>query len=278
MGNFLAFLATTLQQSCQNFFVHVQTKILRKNRFFGKFILFFIISGVRAKSFQSFDEKLLAGFSQLHSTCTLELQQFWSARKFFVFFGTKLWQAFQNFLVHVSRMFWGETTLLGMRPKFSTFPEFEHKVFRVLTRNFLTGSSQLDSAYPDEDFLFFWRQELKEKLLFSKKNALPSFWDFAINRFSVFLAALLWQACQNFVVHVQTKIFTNNFFGMLTNFSSFPEIQQKFFRVLTTKFRQGGHNCIIHVHRNIFRKVIFLSKSSMFFPWFTESELPICGL
>ena len=72
MGNFFAFLATTLQQSCQNFFVHVQTKILRENRFFGKFILFSIISGVRAKSFQSFDEKFLAGFSQLHSTCTLE--------------------------------------------------------------------------------------------------------------------------------------------------------------------------------------------------------------
>ena len=73
------------------------------------------------------------------------------------------------------------------------------------------------------------------------------------------------QACQKFVVHVQTKIFANKFFGRLINFSSFPEIQQKFFRVLTTKFQQGGHNCCILVHRNIFRKVNFLSICSKFF-------------
>ena len=55
------------------------------------------------------------------------------------------------------------------------------------------------------------------------------------------------------------------FSGRLINFSSIPEIQQKFFRVLTRKFRQGCQNCIIHVHRNIFRKVVFLSSSSKFF-------------
>ena len=40
--------------------------------FLESLYFFFIISGVRAKSFQSFDEKFFAGLSQLHSTCTLE--------------------------------------------------------------------------------------------------------------------------------------------------------------------------------------------------------------
>ena len=40
--------------------------------FLESLYFFFIISGVRAKSFQSFDEKFFAGLSQLHSTRTLE--------------------------------------------------------------------------------------------------------------------------------------------------------------------------------------------------------------
>ena len=48
------------------------------------------------------------------------------------------------------------------------------------------------------------------------------------------------------------------------NFSTILELQQKVFRVLTRSFRQRGHNCILHVHRNILRKFIFLSKNSFF--------------
>ena len=184
-------------------------------------------------------------------------------------------QAFQSFLVHVRRTFWGETTLLGKRRNFSSFLEFEQTVLRILTRIFRQGGH---NRILRAQMKFFWRKEVKENLFFSENFALLSTSNFERKKSLILLQASLRQACQNFVVHVQTKIFTNNFFGRLINFSSFPEIQQKFFRVLTRKFLQGGHNFIIHVHRNIFRKVIFLSKSSMFFPWFSESELPICGL
>ena len=74
-----------------------------------------------------------------------------------------------------------------------------------------------------------------------------------------FLATKLRQACRNFIVHVRMNVFTNRFLGILISFSSFPELEQKVFRVLTRKFWQGGHNCILHVHRNTLKKVIFLS-------------------
>ena len=51
--------------------------------------------------------------------------------KVFRFLATKLRQACQNFIVHVRRTFWGETTLLGRRPNFSSFPEFEQTFFRI---------------------------------------------------------------------------------------------------------------------------------------------------
>ena len=137
--------------------------------------------------------------------------------------------------------------------------------------------SQLHSAWPDEVFFISWNREMKENFFFQCFASL-SFSDFERKWFLVILQAWLRQACQKFVVHVQTKIFTNKFFGRLISFSSLPEIQQNFFRVLTRKNRQGCHNCIIHVHRNVFRKVIFLSKSSNFFSWFSESELQMFRL
>ena len=106
---------------------------------------------------------------------------------------------------------------------------------------------------------------MKENLFFFENFALLLFSNFEPKRSLVLLQARLRQACQKFVVHVQRKIFTNQFFGKLINFSSIPEIQQNFFRVLTRNFRQGVHNCIIHVHRNILRNFIILSKNSSFF-------------
>ena len=78
--------------------------------------------------------------------------------KFFRILGTKLREACQNFIVHFRRTFWGETTLLGKRTSFSSFPQFEQNVIRVLTRIFLTVWSQLDSACPDEDFFIFLKE------------------------------------------------------------------------------------------------------------------------
>ena len=46
---------------------------------------------------------------------------------------------------------------------------------------------------------------------------------------------------------------------------------------MTRIIRQCGHNCILHIHRHFLRKVIFPSKNSSYFSWFSESELQICG-
>ena len=62
-------LQAWLGQACQKFVVQVQTNIFA-NRFFWKAYQFFVISGIPAKSFQSFDENVLTGWSQLRSTCT----------------------------------------------------------------------------------------------------------------------------------------------------------------------------------------------------------------
>ena len=166
--------------------------------------------------------------------------EFWNV---FRFLATKLRQACQNFVKHVRRTFWGETTLLGKRPSFSSFPEFEQTVFRFLTGIFGQGGHNRILRARMKFFLKFWRREMKEKLLLFEKNfALLSFSDFERKRSLVLLQAWLRQACQKFVVHVQTKILTKILFGRLFIFSSIPEIQPKFFRVLTRNFRQGGHN------------------------------------
>ena len=136
-----------------------------------------------------------------------------------------------------------EKLFFGRHTIFSSFPEFEQTVFRVLTRNSLTGWSQLDSAYPDENF--FLKEGLKEELLFSKKIALLSFWDFERKRFSVILAAWLRQACLNFVTSLymfrrtfrpvgflESSSDFHNFWNCSKKFSKFW--RENFGRVVTT--------------------------------------------
>ena len=105
---------------------------------------------------------------------------------------------------------------------------------------------------------FWWE---KKTILFDKVY-IHLLWNLGV--FFVFLPTVLRQACQKFIVHVQMNIFTNRFLGNLASFSSFPEFEQKVFGVSTRKFRQGRHNCILHVHRNILRKVIFFEKFIFF--------------
>ena len=83
---------------------------------------------------------------------------------------------------------------------------------------------------------------MKEKILLFENFALLSFSDFERKRSLVLLQAWLRQASQKFVVHVQTKFFTKKFFESRINFSSFPELQPKVFRILKRKFRQSVHN------------------------------------
>ena len=68
-GKLFVFLSTKLRQACQKLIVHVQTNILGRNHFVWKEHKFFILSGIRAKTFQSFDDKFFTGWSQMDSTC-----------------------------------------------------------------------------------------------------------------------------------------------------------------------------------------------------------------
>ena len=68
-GKVFRFFATNLRKACQNFIVHVQTIILGRNYFVWKAHNFFVFSGIRAKCFQSFDDKFSTGWSQMDSTC-----------------------------------------------------------------------------------------------------------------------------------------------------------------------------------------------------------------
>ena len=79
-----------------------------------------------------------------------------------------------------------------------------------------------------------------------------------------------WRQSYGSLVKISFYVFRRTFWGKIgffeiLFFSSFPEFEQKVSRVLRGIFWQGCHNCILHVHRNYFRKVIFLSKSSKFF-------------
>ena len=49
-------------------------------------------------------------------------------------------------------------------------------------------------------------------------------------------------------------------FGKRISFSSFPDFEQKIFRVLTTNFSRGGHKWILHVQKHNLRKKNFPPK------------------
>ena len=178
---------------------------------------------------------------------------------------TKLRQACQNFIVHVRRTYWRETTLLGKRTNFSLFPEFEQSVFRILTGIF--GQGGHNRFLRAQMKFFYFLKEVNEGKFTS------SFWKLRIaiifrlcaKRSLVLLQAWLRRLVKKSWYMFRRKFLQRKFleglfyFPHLQIFSKiFSEFRRKNFgRVVTTTF--------IHVHRHIFRKVILLSKSSEFF-------------
>ena len=53
-------------------------------------------------------------------------------------------------------------------------------------------------------------------------------------------------------------------FGKRISFPSFPDFEQKVFRVLTTIFSRGGHKWILHVQKHNLRKIKFPSRKFIF--------------
>ena len=154
-GRFFVFLATKLRQACQKFLVHVQANNLT-NKFFGKLINF--------SSFPHFEQKFSEVWREIcgrvvTTAFCVSTWRFFSiseGRKWGKFFSKKLhchhfqtfnekythcplqaWlrQACQKMVVHVqSNIF--TNRFFAQLIFFSSFPEFQQKVFNVLTRNF----------------------------------------------------------------------------------------------------------------------------------------------
>ena len=159
----------------------------------------------------------------------------------FRFFGNKVTPGLPKLLVHVRRTFLGETTLLGKRTTFSSIPEFEQNVFIILTGTF--GQGGHNRILRDQMKFFLFLKERSEG-----KNT--SFWKFRIaiifrlwakKIFSTF-AGMVTAGLSKIRCTCSDEVFTKKFFESLINFSSFPELQPKVFRILTRKFRQSGHN------------------------------------
>ena len=166
--------------------------------------------------------------------------------------------------MHVRRTFWGETTLLAKRPNFSSFPEFEQTVFRILTRIFGQGGHNRILRAQLKFFLIFEGEKWRKKTSFWKFRISIIFRLWANKIFSTFAgmvtAGLSKIRClcsdEDFNKEIFWKAYY--FFPHFQKYSKkFSEFWENFGRVVTTTF--------IHVHRNISRKVIFLSKSSKFF-------------
>ena len=241
---------------------------------FQKIPDFFVVSGICAANLWIFTEKTLLASSKLHSAL-LKNHVWWKkncwkncnfnnigVREIFSYFWGQSYARLAKIPLCILDERFGEKQLCWESAQaFRPFRNSSKTLSELWREFFWQGGHNWILRVQMKIFLFFWRNELKERITFFEQNCIAillGLWEKKILR--VF-AAWLRQACQNFVIPVQTKIFTNKFFGRLISFSSFPEIQQNFFRVLTRKNRQGCHNCIIHVHRNIFRKIIFLSKS-----------------
>ena len=176
---------------------------------------------------------------------------------------TKLRQACQNFILHVRRTFRGETTLLAQifhhfRNSSKRFSEFWQEFSgRVVTTAF---------CVPRWNFFLFFEGEKWRKKYFLLKNAHCYHFQTLSEKTSlVLLQAWLRQASQKIVVHVQTKILQINFLEGLLIFPHFRKSSKNFSEFRRENFGRVVTTTFIHVHRNIFRKVIFLSKSSKFF-------------
>ena len=148
------------------------------------------------------------------------LQHFRNSSKYFSEF---CWQIFGRvvkigFYMYIAAFWRNIFTLQRIHIFFSSFSGSDRKICRFLEKNFCDRCQNC--------ILRCWRIIFDEKMNFVQKMYIHLFSNLGVC--FVFLPTMLRQACQNIIVHVQTNIFTNRFFGKLINFSSFPDFEQKF--------------------------------------------------
>ena len=192
--------------------------------FFWKAHSFLIISGLGANGFQSFDKKFLervvtTGFC-VSRWCFFIVFQGRNWRKNYFFRKKIALLSFRDFerksyfwrhgygrLVKTSiymfrRTFW-QIGFLESSSDFHNFWNSSRTFFRILTKNFKQCGHNWVLCTQMKCFLFFEGR----KVYFFWNFRIAFFSDFERKRSSVLLQARLRQACQKFVVNVQTKIF-----------------------------------------------------------------------
>ena len=180
-GKLFVFLALKLRQVCQNFIVQVRTNLLRRNNFVWKMHKFLVICGIRANTFQSFDENFSAGLSQLHSACPLE--------------------EFSQFLKE------------GNEGKFSIrksciaifFGLWTKKILSALAGMVTAGLSKVRCTCSDEHF---YKDFFSGSLSFFHhfRNSSEKFSEFWL------LTRMFWQDGHNYILHVQKHNLSKNNF------------------------------------------------------------------
>ena len=143
---------------------------------FQKIPDFFVVFGICAANVWTLREKFFATVVKIAFSIAKEsflmkkkfvqkivTSTFLEFGKVFRFLATKLRQACQNFIVLVRRTFWGETTLMGKRPNFSSIPEFEQTVLRILTRIFGQGGHNRILRAQMKFFFYFLKERNEGK-------------------------------------------------------------------------------------------------------------------
>ena len=103
------------------------------------------------------------------------------------------------------------------------------------------------------------------RIIFFENFAMLSFSGFERKRSLVLLQAWLRQACKNSLYMLRRRFLQKNFLESLLLFPHFRKSSKNFSEFWRENFGRVVTNTLIHVPRNTFRKVIFLSKSSKFF-------------
>ena len=170
--------------------------------------------------------------------------------EFFFFLPTKLRQACQNFVVFVQTIIL-TNKFFGKLVKFSSFPKLSG-IWREISGRVVTIAIWVSRWLLRKNILL--RKKWIAIFLGRERKDSPCFWRHGYGRF-----------VKNSLYMFRRRFLQRKFLEGLLFFPHFQKSRKKFSEFWRENFGRVVTTTFIHVHRNIFRKVIFLSKSSNFF-------------
>ena len=170
--------------------------------------------------------------------------------EFFWFLSTKLRQACQNFVFLVQTIIL-TNKFFGKLVKFSSFPKLSG-IWREIFRRVVTTAFWVSRWLLRKNILL--RKKWIAIFLGRERKDSPCFWRHGYGRF-----------VKNSLYMFRRRFLQRKFLEGLLFFPHFQKSSKKFSGFWRESFGRVVTTTFIHVHRNIFRKVIFLSKSSNFF-------------